>query len=77
MAKEVMVLCDGCGRDITFAKVAMPPAFRLHLRAEALPQLNTPVLLVLVQPPIKEDKYFCNFSCLAGWLERKMGHKEE
>lgn len=66
MAKEVIIFCDGCSKDITSTEGM--PKFRLHLRAEKLSR-SGPVYMGLVRPPIDKDKYFCNFSCLSSWME--------
>lgn len=65
MGKQVKILCDNCERDIT--STGASPQFRLHLKAEPLPHTSNSIHAIMVCPPIKEDKYFCNLSCLEGW----------
>ena len=75
MSREVRISCDHCNEDITSA--GSMPTFRLRLVAEALPHASKIVNAVLVQPPIKEDKYFCDFICLGEWLRKDQMYRRK
>jgi hypothetical protein len=66
MAKNVSIICDGCGKDIT--ETGAMPAFRLRLSSEPLPSNSNVIFGVLVYSEIKEDKYFCGLNCLQLWV---------
>jgi hypothetical protein len=69
MSKEVKVICDGCGKDIT--STGGIPDFRLHLESQKLPHSSNIIAAVLVYPDIEEDCYFCNLQCLERWLTKR------
>lgn len=63
------VVCDNCQHEISCTTNSVD--YRLALKVKALPIKPgiSYVTDMLMYPPIKEDKHFCNLYCLKKWVE--------
>lgn len=69
MGKEIKIICDGCGRDITYTGNSID--WRLALRNEEIPSYSGTVTDMYIPPQIDKDVYFCGIECLKKWLKTK------
>lgn len=66
--KKIQIICDGCEGDITYTKNAID--YRLTLCSESIsisPEVSH-AIMTMINPSIKENKYFCDLFCLKRWL---------
>lgn len=71
MGKDVKILCDSCGRDLTTTGNVID--YRLVLANEKKEHHRglTVVTDMMIYPPIDRTYYFCRIECLKKWLEKK------
>lgn len=64
-----MKICSSCNRDISHS-----PCYDhiLCLSDTSIGPKNEWVVDVLIMPLLEEDHYFCGFSCLKTWIEKKV-----
>ena len=70
VGKNLEMICDGCGIDVTYTGNRV--GYRLALKVEARPMHPELRVFTLmgVFPPLGRDHYFCNLGCLARWTDR-------
>ena len=68
MGKISSITCDNCGKELVVDS-SYPHHFSLMLSCVDT-GINTSDMqyAVMMYPPIKGDKYFCNEECLIAWL---------
>jgi hypothetical protein len=63
-------ICDYCGQDLSDNKGV--PNFRIVLSDERiLNKSHMSECLIMIYPPIGDEKHFCNRRCLKEWLKDK------
>ena len=70
MPKKVEITCDHCGKDLS--GIDRPSnEWCLRLSAEQIPYASGFNYAMMFYPPISRDCYFCNLSCMSGWLTKR------
>ena len=71
MGKINSIICDNCSRELVVDS-SYPNHFSLKLSCIDT-GINTTgrQYAVYISPPFKEDKYFCNITCLSSWISKK------
>lgn len=68
MPREIAVICDWCGRDLTYRTKAVEYRLSLVNQAMPLPPDGGNVSDVVDPPIITHDAYFCSLDHLSKWL---------
>ena len=66
MSKDLVVLCDTCGKDIT--KTGNAVDWRVGLVNVRIPARGGVLTEVDVRPQLTEDKDFCSLTCTRDWI---------
>ena len=69
MPKDIRIICDKCGKDLTTTGNSID--YRLALINQSIPSWGGIVTDMMVYPPIETDAYFCGFRCLQEWVMSK------
>ncbi len=68
MPASTVYLCDGCGKNLSTTDHAVE--FRMLLKSELIWAAGSPTG-THVPKPLADDAYFCGWSCLEKWLEKR------
>ena len=67
-ASEVVIICDGCGKDLTYTGNSVD--YRLALVSQPMPSKGGGAASYrLIYPAIKSTKHFCGLRCLKNWAQ--------
>lgn len=71
MPKKIEITCDYCNKDLTTVESGWDE-YRLCLSAQGIHNTsNISFGMGDIHLPIKHDCYFCDLSCLEGWLTKR------
>ena len=71
MPKKVEITCDFCQKDLTTVESGFDE-YRFHLSAEGIYNTSNISFGAVRSHPMKNDCYFCDLSCLEGWLTQRV-----
>lgn len=74
MPKEIKIICDCCANDLTYTSnyedyyLVLSSSHKLPWFAQK-GERSGAVTCMLIEPPIKENRYFCGLECLNKWMQ--------
>lgn len=80
MSETVTVLCDQCGKDLSYHLSSYPGEYVITLAAKRKPRppdyKGGMVFAVIDYPPLDRTYHFCNLACLREHLAASSGGEE-
>lgn len=68
--RKQSLICDNCGTELV-EDTQYPAKFSLELTAINTGYNTSDITYaVIVKPPFREAKHFCNIQCITEWLKR-------